>query len=123
VIELPPSSRYRQQAGSPVDDQERNDLAARLGDRYAAGELDDDAYRELLDRVFSATSLGELVPVVEALPPRPTHGTPAIAQGVGAGRPGEVTESRNAVPAALYATIGVVGLVLVVAVLLALVLL
>lgn len=120
---MPPSSKYHQQAGAPVSDEERSDLAERLGEEYTSGRLDDDAYRGHLDRVFAAGTLGELVPVVEALPPKVTHHTPAIAQHVGSGRPGEVTQSRNVLPATFWASIGAVGLILVIAVLLAIVLL
>lgn len=91
---LPISSKYRSTPDAPVTDAEREALVVRLNAAYEAGKLDDDAYRGHLDRVFAASRLGELVGVVEALPPSPTHGVPAIV-AAGTSAPGELTPSRQ----------------------------
>lgn len=91
---LPISSKYRSTPDAPVSDAEREALVARLNAAFEAGRLDAEGYRGHLDRVFAATRLGELVPVVESLPPSPTHGVPDIV-GVGAGVPGELTPARQ----------------------------
>ncbi len=75
---LPISSPYRSTPDAPVTDAERDRLNARLNAAYTAGGLDQDDYRARLDLLFAAKRLGELVPVVEGLPPLPTHSSPAI---------------------------------------------
>ena len=94
VRELPPSSKYRSSPERGVDDVEREDLNRRLNDAYADGALEVAEYRELLDRVFGARTLGELVPVVAALPEQPTHLVPAVIE-TGSTRPGEVEVAAN----------------------------
>ncbi len=117
VEQLPISSRYRSRAGEPVDDAERNEVSERLNAAYAAGDLAEEEYRGRLEALFGARTLGELAPVVQGLPPVPTHDQPAIvAQG---GRPGELSESRR--PGALVPLVlaGGTALVLLLVVLLA----
>jgi hypothetical protein len=90
---LPISSPYRSTPDAPVTDAERDRLSARLNAAYAAGTLDQDDYRARLDLLFAAKRLGELVPVVDGLPPLPTHSSPAIVAN-SSGEPGELSESR-----------------------------
>ena len=93
---LPISSPYRSTPDAPVTDAERDRLSARLNAAYTAGTLDQDDYRARLDLLFAAKRLGELVPVVDGLPPLPTHlsvSSPAIVAN-SSGEPGELSESR-----------------------------
>jgi hypothetical protein len=102
-----------------VTDAERDRVSARLNAAFTAGALDQDDYQARLDRLFAATRLGELVPVVEGLPPLPTHSSPAIVASSG-GQPGELSESRP--PGRLTAVVvgGVAAVVLLIAILLVL---
>ena len=45
----------------------------RLNAAYASGNISEDAYPGLLDAVFSATTLGDVAPVVGALPGEVTY--------------------------------------------------
>jgi hypothetical protein len=116
---LPISSPYRSTPDAPVTDAERDRLTARLNAAYTAGALEQDDYRARLDLLFAAQRLGELVPVVERLPPLPTHSSPAIVTSSG-GQPGELSESRP--PGRLTAVVvgGVAAVVLLIAILLVL---
>lgn len=117
MSDLPISSKYRSTPDAPVTEADRNELGTRLNDAFTEGKLDADDYRMRLDRLFAARRLGELVPVVEGLPPLQTHHSPAIV-GTGSGRPGELAETRSAHSLALVG-VGVVTVsVLVVLVLL-----
>jgi uncharacterized protein DUF1707 len=119
--ELPLSSPYRSTPDAAVSEAERNQLSTRLNAAFEAGTLDADEYRVRLDRLFAAQRLGELVPVVEGLPPQQTYATPALVAGTG-GRPGELAPARNAAGPALVAVAVVAVSVLVLAILLVLVL-
>jgi len=90
---LPISSPYRSTPDAPVTPTERDRLSARLNAAYADGALEEDDYRARLDQLFAASKLGELVPVVEGLPPLPTYESPAFVQNP-AGEPGELAASR-----------------------------
>lgn len=116
---LPISSPYRSTPDAPVTDAERDRLNARLNAAYTAGTLDQEDYQARLDRLFAAKRLGELVPVVEGLPPLPTYSNPAIVTSSG-GQPGELSESRP--PGRLTAVVigGVAAAILLVAILLVL---
>jgi hypothetical protein len=119
--ELPISSPYRSTPDAAVSEAERNQLSTRLNAAFEAGTLDADEYRARLDRLFAAQRLGELVPVVEGLPPQQTYATPALVAGTG-GRPGELAPARGAAGPALVAVAVVAVSVLVLAILLVLVL-
>ncbi|HHU40576.1 MAG TPA: DUF1707 domain-containing protein [Propionibacterium sp.] len=123
MAELPRSSKYRSTPHAPLDDGERNRLVERLNAAYEAGDVSPDEYPRLLDTVFGATTLGEVAPVVEALPGTATHDVPAIVE-VGRGRPGELSEARapSGAMMAKVAAGGVVALVLLLVVVLALLL-
>ena len=116
--ELPISSPYRSTPDAPVTEDERNQLSSRLNAAYEAGTMDADDYRARLDTLFAAQRLGELVPVVQGLPPLQTYADPAIVATAPAGRPGEVSPARSANGGALVAVGGVVGLVVLIAILL-----
>lgn len=122
MSDLPISSKYRSTPDKPVDEQERNDLSERLGDAFTRGLIDADAYRERLDLLYAARTLGELVPVVDGLPPRQTYNAPAIVEQ-GGGEPGELVESRSALRPAVLLTGGVVAAILVLGLLIAILLL
>lgn len=102
-----------------MTDAERDRLNARLNAAYTAGTLDQEDYQARLDRLFAAKRLGELVPVVEGLPPLPTYSNPAIVTSSG-GQPGELSESRP--PGRLTAVVigGVAAAILLIAILLVL---
>jgi len=90
---LPISSPYRSTPEAPVTEAERDQLSSRLNTAFTDGRLDDDDYQARLDRLFAAEKLGELVPVVEGLPPLQTYGSPAMVASTG-GEPGQLTEAR-----------------------------
>lgn len=113
---LPISSRYNSQANEPVSDAEREDLGKRLNDEFTKGTIDADHYPQLLDRIYSAQTLGELVPVVEALPVKQTYDQPGIVSQAGGPEPGDLTPSRDARKLGIYMVAGsaVFGLLLLI---------
>jgi len=116
VSNLPISSPYRSTPEAPVTDGERDQLNARLNLAYTQGQLDADDYQARLDQLFAAHKLGELVPVVDGLPPFQTYNDPAnIASG---GTPGEVTEARPSGRLTLVVLAGLVAIVALIAILL-----
>ena len=118
---LPISSPYRSTPEAPVSDAERNQLSSRLNSAFEAGTLDQDDYQSRLDQLFAATKLGQLVPVVDGLPPLQTYVDPAFVASTG-GQPGEVSQAPNTARLSLI-VVGVVVVVIVLIVLLLLVLL
>ena len=100
-----------------MTDNERNRLSTRLNAAYEAGSLDSDDYRARLDTLLAAQRLGQLVPVVEGLPPLQTYTDPAIVAGNN-GQPGEVSVARSATSLAVLVVGGVLGLIAVIAILL-----
>lgn len=116
MSELPISSPYRDRPDAPVEEDERERLSQRLKAAYAANDLDGDEFNTRLDRLWSAQRMGDLVSVVQGLPPVATHDQPAIVQQSTAGRPGELAPTRS--PQALLlvggVTVGVVALLLIV---------
>ena len=106
--DLPISSPYRSTPDAPVTETERDQLSSRLNAAYKAGTLDADDYRARLDTLFAAQRLGQLVPVVEGLPPLQTYADPAIVARPG-GQPGEVSPARSATGVALIAVGGVLA--------------
>ena len=119
--DLPISSPYRSTPDAPVTEAEREQLSSRLNAAFTAGTLEPEDYQARLDTLFAAQRLGQLVPVVQGLPPLQTYTDPAIVAGPG-GRPGEVSESRNPTGVAMVAVGGVLLLVLLIVVLLVIVL-
>jgi hypothetical protein len=122
MSELPISSPYRSTPDAPVPDQLRDQLSTQLNAAFTAGQIDGDDFQARLDRLFGAHRMGELLPVVEGLPPLQTYADPAIVAS-GGGQPGELTQSRDASKPALIAGGVVVGAVLLIVILLLLMLL
>lgn len=87
---LPISSKYRSQPARPVDEAEREDLTKRLNDAFTSGDIDDDSYRTLLDELYGAQTLGELVPVVEHLPAKQTYSDPEMVRQQTSTAPGDL---------------------------------
>lgn len=117
MSELPISSPYRSTPNAPVSDAEREQLNSRLNAAFTAGTIDQDQYQSRLDLLFSAQRMGDLLGVVEGLPPLQTYNTPAIVQGTGA-QPGELSVARPANKLALIAVGSVAAAVLIVVILL-----
>ena len=107
---LPISSPYRSTPDAPVTAVERDRLSTRLNAAFENGALEQDDYRTRLDQLFAASKLGELVPVVEGLPPLPTYENPAFVQNP-SGQPGEVSVGRPSGQFSLM-VLGVVALVI-----------
>lgn len=123
MSKLPPSSRYLQRADEPVGETERGALTKRASDAFADGRLDADSYRQFMDVIYAAKTLGELVPVVEQLPAAAVN-TPAIV-GEGklpAGQVGEIRTPARVGWVVFGAITGVAALLALVAVLLLLLL-
>jgi hypothetical protein len=116
VSELPISSPYRSRPDAPVTDAEREQLNARLNAAYTDGRLDADDYQARLDVLFGASTLGQLVPVVDGLLPAPTYDSPAMV-ATGGGAPGELSEARDVRGISLGIIVGVTAVVVVLAIL------
>ena len=84
-------------SGCSGDRHERDRLSTRLNAAYEAGTLDSDDYRSRLDTLFAAQRLGQLVPVVEGLPPLQTYTDPRSSPATAASR---ARCRRRAVPPA-----------------------
>lgn len=121
MSDLPISSPYRSTPDAPVSDQLRNQLNGQLNAAYTDGAIDGDDYRGRLDTLFAAQRLGELLPVVEGLPPVQTYKDPAIVASAG-GQPGELAQPRDASKLALVTGGVVVGAVILIVILLAILL-
>lgn len=112
---LPISSPYRSTPEAPVTEAERDQLSSRLNVAFTAGTLDQDDYQTRLDQLFAAQKLGQLVPVVEGLPPLQTYESPAmIASG---GEPGMLSESRQGHNFTLLVLVALAVVVVLVAIL------
>lgn len=120
--DLPASSPYRSRPGEPVTDAERERLSARLNAAYAGGSLSDEDYQARLDGLFRAARLGELVPVVQGLPPVAAYDTPDLVAGSAGPPPGELAPARDASRATLL-VVGGIGAATLLIVLLAIVVL
>ena len=114
---LPISSPYRSTPDAPVTEDERNQLSSRLNDAFSGGKLDSDDYRTRLDRLFAAQKLGELVPVVEGLPPVQTYNDPKIVASTG-GQPGELAQAKDGSKLTLWVVGAIAILVLLIIILL-----
>lgn len=122
MTDLPRSSKYLSRPQAPVTDADREQLSHWLNRAYTNGDLQNDVFTARLDQLFAAEHLGELVPVVEGLPPEQTFDQPAIIEETAsaARRPGELGEARNAKPVtlAVVAVVGVAAAVVLLALLL-----
>jgi hypothetical protein len=106
---LPISSPYRSKPEAPVTEAERDQLSSRLNLAFTEGALTADDYQARLDQLFAAQRLGQLVPVVDGLPPLQTYSNPAIVTS--GGEPGQLAEGR---PAHRLTLLLVAGLALVI---------
>ncbi|HEY5822314.1 MAG TPA: DUF1707 domain-containing protein [Propionibacteriaceae bacterium] len=113
---LPISSPYRSTPDAPVTDAEREQLSGRLNTAYADGKLTAEDYQARLDTLFGAQKLGQLLPVVEGLPPLQTYNSPAMVASAG-GQPGQLEASRSATGVSLAVVAGVSALVVLIAIL------
>ncbi|MGI8700297.1 MAG: DUF1707 SHOCT-like domain-containing protein [Nocardioidaceae bacterium] len=120
MSELPISSPYRNTPEVPVDDAVREQLNSRLNTAYADGKLDAEDYRARLDTLYAAQRLGELVPVVEGLPPLSTYAEPAIvaASSGQPGQPGQLAPARSANGVTVFVVGGVAAVVVLIVILL-----
>ena len=103
-----------------MTEAEREQLTSRLNAAFTDGKLEQEDYQFRLDQLFAATRMGQLLPVVEGLPPMPTHSNPEIVAS-GDGEPGQLAEARNArrfalvLIAVVAAVVVLIGILLVVA--------
>ncbi|WP_432559825.1 DUF1707 SHOCT-like domain-containing protein [Granulicoccus sp. GXG6511] len=121
-MDLPISSKYRSQPNEPVTEAERSRLSAQLNEAFEKGEIDQTTYSELLDEVFAARTLGDLVRPVEVLGKPATYNVPAIVEQT-PGRPGELAEARKPGAQTQLMLIGGISALVVLAVVLLLILL
>lgn len=122
-MDVPISSKYRSTPDEPVSDGERSQLSEQLNEAFASGRIDQATYSNLLDKVFGAQRLGDLVEVVEVLGKPATYAVPAVVAEVGSGRPGELAETRSRAPRSLVVLASGIAAGVVVAVIVILVLL
>jgi len=113
---LPISSPYRSTPDAPVTDSERDQLSSRLNLAFTEGTLTQDDYQARLDQLFAAQQLGQLVPVVEGLPPLQTYSNPSIITS--GGEPGQLPEGRRAHNMTLVLVGGLALVVVLIAILL-----
>jgi hypothetical protein len=93
---------------------DRDKIAGRLRDAFADGRLDQPEFSSRLDRLYEATTYGELEPLVGDLPPVRTHSTPAVAAATTPSpRPGAFPERPRQRHPVLAATGGFGSVVLV----------
>lgn len=118
MSELPISSPYRSTPDAPITDALRDQLSGQLNTAYTDGKIDADDFQRRLDLLFAAQRLGELVPVVQGLPPLQTYADPAIVASSG-GQPGQLTQPRDASKLAVVTGAAVLGAVILIAILLA----
>lgn len=94
-MDLPISSKYRSRPNDPVPDAERQQLSAQLNDAFAAGDLGQEEFDRLLETIFAAKTLGDLVPAVLALGKPDTYAEPEIVRQSGNLAPGELSTTRT----------------------------
>lgn len=121
-VNLPISSKYRSQPNEPVTEAERSRLSAQLNEAFEKGEIDQTTYSELLDQVFEAKTLGDLIHPVEVLGKPATYNVPAIVEQ-SPGRPGELAEARKPAARTQLALVGGLSVLVLLAIVILLVLL
>jgi hypothetical protein len=79
AVPAPPSAPVRASADSTLraSDQERDQVAAVLGDALATGRLTSTEHAERIDSVYAARTLGELAPLTADLPAGRSAASPA----------------------------------------------
>ncbi len=100
-----------------MTDAERDQLTSRLNAAFTDGKLEQEDYEFRLDQLYAATRMGQLLPVVEGLPPMPTYSNPEIVAS-NDGEPGQLAEPRNASRFALLLLAVVAVVVVLIALLL-----
>ena len=90
---LPPSSKYLQRPGDPVDETERASITTRLNDAFGDGRITHEEYAAAMDTLYGAKVLGDLVPVMEKLPAAATNVPAIVGQSILPA--GEVGGSRS----------------------------
>ncbi len=109
---LPETSKYVARADEAVTDQDRATINQQLNQMLEEGKMDEFEYRNKLDVLYQASTLGELVPVVEKLPAPQTYSEPAIVKQTGSLKPGELAPVNPAVNGILLAAGGIGVLVI-----------
>lgn len=99
-----------------MTDAERDQLSSRLNAAFTAGAFDQETYQSRLDQLFSAQKLGQLLPVVEGLPPLQTYTNPAIVDSAG-GEPGQLAEARKGTNLTLVTVAALAGVVILIVIL------
>ncbi|HEX8509652.1 MAG TPA: DUF1707 domain-containing protein [Propionibacteriaceae bacterium] len=112
---LPISSPYRSKPEAPVTEAERDQLSSRLNVAFTEGTLTQEDYQARLDQLFAAQKLGQLVPVVEGLPPMQTYDNPDIITS--GGQPGQLAESAPSSHLTLMLVGGLAAVVVLIAIL------
>jgi hypothetical protein len=112
---LPISSPYRSKPDAPVTDAERDQLTSRLNSAFTAGTLSQDDYQARLDQLYAAQKLGQLVPVVDGLPPLQTYDNPAIITS--GGQPGVLAESKAGNQLTLLVVGGLAAIIVLISIL------
>jgi hypothetical protein len=112
---LPISSPYRSTPEAPVTDTERDQLTSRLNGAFTEGTITQDDYQARLDQLYAAQKLGQLVPVVDGLPPLQTYDNPAIITS--GGQPGLLAESKSANNFALLVVGGIAAVIVLISIL------
>jgi hypothetical protein len=112
---LPISSPYRSTPEAPVTDTEREQLTSRLNAAFTQGTLAQEDYQARLDQLYAAQKLGQLVPVVDGLPPLQTYESPAIVTS--GGEPGQLAEGRSAAQLSLLVVGGLAAVIVLIAIL------
>jgi hypothetical protein len=103
-----------------VTETERDQLSSRLNVAFTEGTLTQEDYQGRLDQLFAAQKLGQLVPVVEGLPPMQTYDNPAIITS--GGQPGQLAESAPSSHLTLILVGGLAAVVVLIAILVLLIL-
>jgi hypothetical protein len=98
-----------------VTETERDQLSSRLNVAFTEGTLTQEDYQARLDQLFAAQKLGQLVPVVEGLPPMQTYDNPAIITS--GGQPGQLAESASSSHLTLMLVGGLAAVVVLITIL------
>ena len=115
---LPSSSRYLQRADEAVEEIEREALAQRVSDAYADGRLEVESYRQSMDVIYGASTLGGVGACDKSNSQLPPSTTPEIV-GKGtlpAGQTGAPATLARIVWPAVGIVAGIVVLLILVAV-------
>ena len=118
---LPVEAEYAHDPAGDVTSGDRDNLAARLNDAFAAGDLTMDDYQARLSVLFAASKRAELVPVLAGLPARYRTTAPTLG-GDQPGQPGQVAPLHPAPRGLILAGAGAAAALVVLVVILAILL-